>query len=172
VRKPAKRLPIEEKVRVVLAVLGGEMSASEAARRHGVSVPAVLSWRNRFLDAGRQSLADRVPGGPEQERRVGGGAAAAVGERPAEDGAGGGDGAAADVAEGRRVHRSGPFSDLEALRAAADLPVSRFARLAGIPRRTYHRRLARLDDGEPVKAPWPSPAVDEVEAVAAKYAEA
>jgi len=35
VRKPAKRLPIEEKVRVVLAVLGGEMSASEAARRHG-----------------------------------------------------------------------------------------------------------------------------------------
>jgi hypothetical protein len=137
-----------------------------------VSVPAVLSWRNRFLDAGRQSLADRVPGGPEQERRVGGGAAAAVGERPAEDGAGGGDGAAADVAEGRRVHRPGPFSDLEALRATADLPVSRFARLAGIPRRTYHRRLARLRDGEPVKGPWPSPAVDEVEAVAAKYAEA
>jgi transposase len=52
VRKPAKRLPIEEKVRVVLAVLGGEMSASEAARRHGVSVLAMLSWRNRFLDAG------------------------------------------------------------------------------------------------------------------------
>jgi hypothetical protein len=37
VRKPAKRLPIEEKVRVVLAVLGGKMSASEAARRHGVA---------------------------------------------------------------------------------------------------------------------------------------
>jgi len=76
VRRPAKRLPIEEKVRVVLAVLGGEMSASEAARRHGVSVPAVLSWRNRFLDAGRQSLADRVPGGPSrnggsgEERRL------------------------------------------------------------------------------------------------------
>jgi transposase len=105
VRKPAKRLPLEEKVRVVLAVLGGEMSASEAARRHGVSVSAVSSWRNRFLDAGRQSLADRVPGGPS---RNGG------------------------SAEG------------------ADLPVSRFARLAGIPRRTYHRRLARLRDGEPV----------------------
>jgi transposase len=76
VRKPAKRLPIEEKVRVMLAVLGGEMSASEAARRHGVSVPAVLSWRNRLLDAGRQSLADRVPGGPSrnggsaEERRL------------------------------------------------------------------------------------------------------
>jgi len=66
VRKPAKRLPIEEKVRVVLAVLGGEMSASEAARRHGVSVPAVLRWRNKFLDAGRQALADKVPGGPSK----------------------------------------------------------------------------------------------------------
>ncbi len=65
-RKPAKRLPVEEKVRVVLAVLGGEMTASEAARRHGVSVPAVLSWRNKFLDAGRQSLVDRVPGGPSK----------------------------------------------------------------------------------------------------------
>jgi transposase len=35
-----------------------------------------LSWRNRFLDAGRQSLADRVPGGPSrnggsgEERRL------------------------------------------------------------------------------------------------------
>ena len=41
-----------------------------------MSVPAVLSWRNRFLDAGRQSLADRVPGGPSrnggsgEERRL------------------------------------------------------------------------------------------------------
>jgi len=55
---------------------------------------------------------------------------------------------------------------------AAGLPVSRFARLAGIPRRTYHRRLARLRDGEPVKGPWPTPSVDEIEAIAAKYAEA
>ncbi|HEY3717657.1 MAG TPA: IS3 family transposase, partial [Jatrophihabitantaceae bacterium] len=55
---------------------------------------------------------------------------------------------------------------------AAGLPVSRFARLAGIPRRTYHRRLARLRDGDPIKGPWPTPVVDEVEAVAAKYAEA
>jgi transposase-like protein len=35
VRKPARRLPVEEKVRVVLGVLGGELPASEAARRHG-----------------------------------------------------------------------------------------------------------------------------------------
>jgi transposase len=75
VRKPAKRLPIEEKVRVVLAVLGGEMTASEAARRHGVSVQAVLSWRNKFLDAGKESLADKISGpgksaGSADERRL------------------------------------------------------------------------------------------------------
>jgi transposase InsO family protein len=51
------------------------------------------------------------------------------------------------------------------------LPVSRFTRLAGISRRTYHRRLARLRDGVPVKGPWPTPAVDGVEVVAAKYAD-
>jgi transposase len=75
VRKPAKRLPIEEKVRVVLAVLGGEMTASEAARRHGVSVQAVLTWRNKFLDAGQQALGDKIPGpgksaGSSDERRL------------------------------------------------------------------------------------------------------
>lgn len=50
------------------------------------------------------------------------------------------------------------------------MPVSRFAVLAGIPERTYRRRLARLGEGEPVKGPWPAPRVDAVEAVAAKYA--
>jgi transposase len=62
VRKPAVRLPVEEKVRVVLAVLGGEMTASEAARRHGVSTNAVLNWRSKFLDAGRHALADKISG--------------------------------------------------------------------------------------------------------------
>jgi transposase len=75
VRKPAKRLPIEEKVRVVLAVLGGGMSASEAARRHGVSAQAIYQWRDKFLDAGRRSLVEKVPGpgksaGSADERRL------------------------------------------------------------------------------------------------------
>jgi transposase InsO family protein len=43
--------------------------------------------------------------------------------------------------------------------------------LAGIPERTYRRKLARLRAGEiVVKGPWPSPAVDAIEAAAAKYA--
>ena len=43
--------------------------------------------------------------------------------------------------------------------------------MAGIPERTYHRRLATLRSGDaPVKGPWPTPAVDAAEALAAKYA--
>jgi hypothetical protein len=62
-------------------------------------------------------------------------------------------------------------SPTRALRAAAELPVARFAALAGIPERTYHRRLATLRSGDaPVKGPWPTPAVDAAEALAAKYA--
>ena len=44
--------------------------------------------------------------------------------------------------------------------------------MAGIPERTYRRRLARLRHGEPAKGPWPAPTVDRIEALAAKYAEA
>ncbi len=50
------------------------------------------------------------------------------------------------------------------------MSVSRFAALAGIPERTYWRRLARHRAGDPVKGPWPPPKVEQVEAVAAKYA--
>ena len=51
------------------------------------------------------------------------------------------------------------------------MPVSRFAQLIGIPRRTYHRRLAAARDDVPqAKGPWPAPAVDQFEPVAAKYA--
>ena len=44
--------------------------------------------------------------------------------------------------------------------------------LAGIPERTYRRRLARLRSGSLPKGPWPAPVVDRIEALAAKYAEA
>jgi len=55
--------------------------------------------------------------------------------------------------------------------APPSLPVSRFAALAGIPERTHRRRLAMLRSGnDTIKGPWPTPVVDGVEAVAAKYA--
>lgn len=97
-------------------------------------------------------------------------AAAAPRVRAAEARSRGGDGAAADLAEGLGVRRRGPFADLDALRAAHGVSVSRFAALAGIPERTYWPRLARHRVGDPPKGPWPAPRVDAIEAVAAKYA--
>ena len=55
--------------------------------------------------------------------------------------------------------------------STAQLPVVRFAGLAGTPERTYRRRLAKLRAGDaPAKGPWPTPAVDAAETPAAKYA--
>ena len=57
------------------------------------------------------------------------------------------------------------------IRQDAVMPVSRFCTLTGIPRRTYQRKLARHRSGLPVvKGPWPAPAVEAFEPVAAKYA--
>jgi hypothetical protein len=68
---------------------------------------------------------------------------------------------------GRKWSAEDPFG---ALRPTHRVSVSRFAALAGIPERTYWRRLGRYRAGDPVKGPWPSPKVHQVEAVAAKYA--
>ena len=66
---------------------------------------------------------------------------------------------------------SGPFEDLEVIRQDAAMPVSRFCTLIGIPRRTYHRQLARHRAGEAAKkGPWPAPVVEAMEPIAAKYA--
>lgn len=53
---------VEDKLRVVLAVLRGEVSIKEASRREGVSETSVANWRDQFLAGGRQGL--------EQGRRV------------------------------------------------------------------------------------------------------
>ena len=55
-------LPIEDKVRVVLSVLAGEMSVAEAARRHGVTNTTVARWRDQFVAAGRAGLEEKLPG--------------------------------------------------------------------------------------------------------------
>jgi transposase len=74
-RSRRTRIPAEEKVRIVLSVLAGEMTGAEAARRHGVSVMSVSKWKARFLEAGVQGLQER-PGGPAgqagtpEERRM------------------------------------------------------------------------------------------------------
>lgn len=51
----------EDRVRIVLAVLRGEVTIAEAARREGVSATAVAKWRDAFLEGGAQAV---TAGGP------------------------------------------------------------------------------------------------------------
>ena len=62
---------VEEKTRIVLAVLRGEVTIAEAARREGVSETTIAKWRDRFLDGGQAAIAagGRV-GGSSREQRL------------------------------------------------------------------------------------------------------
>jgi transposase len=57
-RPPA--LPADKKLDLVLAVLSGEESAADAARRARVSEQSVWNWRRQFIEAGRLGLAGEV----------------------------------------------------------------------------------------------------------------
>ena len=56
------------------------------------------------------------------------------------------------------------------IRAEAQCSVSMFAELVGVPRRTYHARLARLRAGNAAKGPWPARQVDRIGPAVAKLA--
>ena len=62
-RPPVK--PAEEKLRIVLAVLRGEVSIKEAARRERVLETSIAAWRDQFLDGGRAALAGGGRHGPK-----------------------------------------------------------------------------------------------------------
>lgn len=49
--------PAEDKIRIVLSVLAGEVTIAEAARRNKVSETSVGKWKQQFLEAGRAGLA-------------------------------------------------------------------------------------------------------------------
>jgi len=61
--RPPSR-PAEDKVRLVLAVLRGELTIVQAARREGVSQTSIANWRDQFLDGGRQAVAAGGPAKP------------------------------------------------------------------------------------------------------------
>lgn len=50
-------LPVEEKVRVVLAVLAGELTTAVAARQTKVSEQSISNWKREFIESGRVGLA-------------------------------------------------------------------------------------------------------------------
>lgn len=68
-RPPA--MPAEEKARIVLSVLSGEMTIAEAARRNKVSEQSVSRWKSQFLDGGRAGLAEGSrPGSSSREQQL------------------------------------------------------------------------------------------------------
>jgi transposase-like protein len=60
VRSRRTKIPAAEKTRLVLAVLAGEMTGAEAARRCGVASTQVTKWKHQFLEAGAQRM-EEVP---------------------------------------------------------------------------------------------------------------
>lgn len=66
-RSPA--IPAEEKSRLVLSILAGEMTVAEAARRAKVSEQSVSNWKRQFLEAGRQGVAAGGKAGPNSRER-------------------------------------------------------------------------------------------------------
>ena len=46
-------IPPEKKTRIVLAILAGEMSIAEAARKEKVSEQSIGRWKAEFIEAGR-----------------------------------------------------------------------------------------------------------------------
>lgn len=50
------QFPVEEKIRIVLSVLAGEVTIAEAARRHRTSQTSVAKWRDQFLESGKAGL--------------------------------------------------------------------------------------------------------------------
>ena len=61
---------VEDKVRIILAVLRGEISIAAAARREGTSAVSISKWRDVFLAGGERALeagAGAGPSGREQQ---------------------------------------------------------------------------------------------------------
>jgi len=54
--RPSRKSP-EQKLQVVMSVLRGEASATEAGRKAGVSEQTVHNWKRIFLESGRDGLA-------------------------------------------------------------------------------------------------------------------
>ena len=49
---------VEDKYRLVLAVVSGELTVAEAARRGKASEQSISTWKRQFLKGGKQGLAD------------------------------------------------------------------------------------------------------------------
>lgn len=56
-RKARRKYSAEEKIRIVMEGLKGEVSIAELCRREGISESVYYSWSKQFLEAGKERLA-------------------------------------------------------------------------------------------------------------------
>ena len=56
-------IPPEKKTRIVLAILAGELSIAEAARKEKISEQSIGRWKAEFIEAGRTALVAGRSGG-------------------------------------------------------------------------------------------------------------
>ena len=56
-RRTRRRFSAEEKIRIVLEGLRGEVSVSELCRREGINANLYYRWSKDFLEAGKKRLA-------------------------------------------------------------------------------------------------------------------
>ena len=50
--------PVEDKFRIVLSVISGEMTIGEAARRGKASEQSISRWKQQFLEGGKAGLVE------------------------------------------------------------------------------------------------------------------
>jgi transposase len=56
-RKTRKKYSSEDKIRIVIEGLRGEMTVAELCRKEGISQSLYYKWSKEFLEAGKQRLA-------------------------------------------------------------------------------------------------------------------
>jgi transposase len=63
-------LPAQDKIRIVLSILAGEVTVAEAARRAKVSETTIGNWKRQFLEAGSAAVASGAAAGPNATERA------------------------------------------------------------------------------------------------------
>ena len=65
-QEPVQRWTAKKRMALIIRILKGETSVSEAAREHGLTVAEVEDWRERFLSGGQNALRSR----PKEEEAL------------------------------------------------------------------------------------------------------
>jgi transposase len=62
--------PAEQKMRIVLSILAGEITAADAARQFKVSEQSIGTWKRQFMEGGRAGLESKASGAPSREAEL------------------------------------------------------------------------------------------------------